>query len=174
MGYVINYGEIKTNKAIIGEAKEIIESTLGEEDVCDVGESTIYIEEYYDKNFEQTIAKVIEKITPLGYVLNGDVEYMGDWEGRIVIKNNSVGELSRELAAVVDAGDEELIAELESRGYTVNKGMNLTDLFGRFLGVQEGYRELYHIYEDLKEAGATDEELEYFGYENFLEEIKED
>ena len=121
MSYVVNYGEIETNKPITKEVKEIIESILEEEDVCDIDEYVIEINECYDKWFDETISKVIEKVAPLGYVLNGTVEYMGDWEGRIVIKNNSVGELSRELAAVADAGDEELIAELKNRGYTVSE-----------------------------------------------------
>ena len=46
----------------------------------------------------------------------------------------------------------------------------MAKLFCDFLSVQEDYRERSHIAEDLKEAGATKAELEWFGYDDYVEE----
>lgn len=51
-----------------------------------------------------------------------------------------------------------------------NEEPNLTKLFTNFLAVLEDREELWGIVEDLIEAGATKEELEYLGYEDFIEE----
>ena len=169
--YIFNNGEIKTNKAITEEAKEIIESILGEENVCDVGESTIYIDEYCKSDFETVIANVIEEIKTLGYVLNGNIDYFGEYDGRVVIEDNNVTVMSEDECVINDAGDQELITELESRGYEVTiKGRNLTPLLINFIGVlEENGEDCRNILEDLREAGATDDDLEVIGYEDVME-----
>lgn len=47
---------------------------------------------------------------------------------------------------------------------------NLTKLFNNFLSVLEEKEESWGIVEDLMEAGETKEQLEYLGYEDFIEE----
>ena len=168
--YIVNYGEITTNKPITEEVKEVIESIIGEEDICDVGEDIIEISEIYDHDFDITISNVIDEIKPFGYVLNGSVEYSGNYEGTIYIENNEVKSLCTEEAAVKEADDEELIKTLKSRGYNVTKEPNLTKLFYNFLSLLEDREESFGIFEDLQAAEATNEELEYLGYEMFLEE----
>ena len=52
----------------------------------------------------------------------------------------------------------------------IDEEPSLTKLFTNFLGVLEEREELWGIVEDLIEAGATKEQLEYLGYEDFIEE----
>ena len=172
MSYVLNVGQIKVNKPITEETKVILDEVFGSE-ICEVGGDLLFFDEYYDKWFDETLQAAVNRVESLGYVLNGEVAFYGDYgDGRIEIRDNRIGVLSVEEAAIVDASDETLIEELKKRGYDVLKkgDMNLTDLFCRFLSAQEDYRELYYIYEDLKEAGATKEELEYVGYEDYIDE----
>ena len=66
---------------------------------------------------------IVEFFHPLGYVLNGSVEYQGeDYDdfGTIIVTNNviSVEEGVRE-SAVSCISDDRLIEELKKRGYKV-------------------------------------------------------
>ena len=45
----------------------------------------------------------------------------------------------------------------------------LVELFMNYLGVEEDYRETWSIVEDLRAAGATNEDLEYLGYDLEME-----
>lgn len=119
--YIVNFGQIKTNKPITEEAKEIIEAVIGENDLCDVGGDVIQVDEVYDRDFDVTIENLIEKIKPMGYVLDGDIDYSGDYEGVIAIRANEVEIIPQEEMAIRNADDNRLIREIESRGYTVTK-----------------------------------------------------
>ena len=43
----------------------------------------------------------------------------------------------------------------------------LAELFMKYLAAEEDYREIIDIVYDLREAGATDDELEWLGYEEY-------
>ena len=120
MSYIVNDGEIAVNKVLTEEVAGKINAILGG-DYCEAGKPVIWIDDLYDKYFDETIQNVIDEIAPLGYVLDGYVNYSGDWEGRVEIINNKVTDLSLEECAICDADDETLIRELVSRGYVVTK-----------------------------------------------------
>lgn len=121
MSYVLNVGEIKVNKPITEEAKVILDEVFGSE-ICKVGGDWLLFNEYYDKWFDETLQVAVDMLEPLGYILNGDVAFYGDWgDGRFEIKDNGILALSVEDAAIVDASDETLIEELKKRGYDVVK-----------------------------------------------------
>lgn len=65
--------------------------------------------------------------TPLGYVLNGDIEWQGenyDDLGTIHVVDNVVNvEYGEHVFSMSDLATEVLIAELESRGYTASKAV---------------------------------------------------
>lgn len=121
MSYVLNVGEIKVNKPITEEAKAILDEVFGSE-ICEAGGDLLFFDEYYDKYFDETLQVAVNMLEPLGYILNGDVAFYGDYgDGRIEIKDNGILVLSVEEAAIVDASDETLIEELKKRGYDVVK-----------------------------------------------------
>ena len=121
MSYVLNVGEIRVNKQITEEAKAILDEVFGSE-ICEVGGDLLFFDEYYDKWFDETLQAAVNRVEPLGYILNGDVAFYGDYgDGRIEIKDNGILVLSVEEAAIVDASDETLIEELNKRGYDVVK-----------------------------------------------------
>lgn len=121
MSYVLNVGEIKVNKPITEEAKAILDEAFGRK-ICEVGGDLLFFDEYYDKWFDETLQAAVNMLEPLGYILNGDVAFYGDYgDGRFEIKDNGILVLSVEEAAIVDASDETLIEELKKRGYDVVK-----------------------------------------------------
>lgn len=68
------------------------------------------------------IREIVNVLAPLGYVLDGEVEYYGDYDGKIYIENNEVIDVDVTDIGLHEASDETLIQILESRGYTVTKG----------------------------------------------------
>ena len=78
-------------------------------------------EKFY--NYIEWLEYMIEKFfKPLGYILNGEIDWDGessDDTGRIVVSNNEVLVMDRETATLHDASDDDLIAELKRRGYNI-------------------------------------------------------
>jgi len=68
------------------------------------------------------IREIVNVLAPLGYVLDGEVEYYGDYDGKIYIENNEVIDVDVTDIGLHEASDETLIQMLEDRGYTVTKG----------------------------------------------------
>ena len=121
MSYVVNVGEIKVDdQPFDEEAMGIIKEVLGN-GFYSVDRYSIEFDEYYDKYFYETAKLLISKLAPLGYLLNGSVEYYGDWGGMIVITNNDVFDYNSDQWTIKSANDNELIEELVSRGYKVTK-----------------------------------------------------
>lgn len=56
-----------------------------------------------------------------GYTVNGELSYYGDGEGRYVAEDNQVTWLDIGKCYLRDALDDDLIRELERRGYTVSR-----------------------------------------------------
>ena len=121
MSYVRNVGEIKVDdQPFDEEAQGIIKEVLGN-GLYSVDRYSIEFDEYYDKYFYETAKLLISKLAPLGYLLNGSVEYYGDWGGVVVITNNYVSDYNSDQWIIKQASDNELIEELGSRGYRVTK-----------------------------------------------------
>ncbi len=79
-------------------------------------------EKFYE--YERWLEYLIDNFfTPLGYILNGDVEWQGeDYEdlGTLHVVNNVLEvEYGIRAASMSDIDDDELIAELEKRGYKI-------------------------------------------------------
>lgn len=53
------------------------------------------------------------------WVVNGSVDYYGDYEGRLVVADNQVTDMDIDSAIIADASDEALISELKQRGYEI-------------------------------------------------------
>lgn len=78
-------------------------------------------EKFY--NYVEWLIYMIDKFfIPLGYVLNGEIDWQGeDYEdaGTIVVTNNIVNTIDKDESIILNASDSALISELERRGYKV-------------------------------------------------------
>lgn len=119
MGYIVNVGEININEEVSEEAMQLINNFLGCDTAAEAGSDVLVFEEYYDKYFDETLQELFEKLKPYGYIFNGTVGFYGDWEGRTIIENNEIYQIDRNDMAIMDASDQELIYELERRGYII-------------------------------------------------------
>jgi hypothetical protein len=129
MSYVCNTGTVSLNKELTDEAIEAVKTQLKNPEwykaylkAFKVGESEISLDEYYDKEFDETLMRTVKALAPLGYVLNGCITYFGDYgDGATYITDNAVEEYADTERWRVDCSDQELIKVLESRGYVVSK-----------------------------------------------------
>lgn len=116
----LNTGWIKPNKTFTPEAIDKIIDVLG---TARWRLDELVFDEWYDIYFDETIEELIKELEPLGYVLDGYISYYGNDDGVIEIQGNKVTRLTADEAAIKNAADEELIWELNSRGYKVIKEM---------------------------------------------------
>lgn len=72
--------------------------------------------QFSDADLEQFTKKAKEN----NWTVSGSIDYSGDQDGRFIIKDNEIEDMSKEACAIVDASDDILIAELEYRGYKVH------------------------------------------------------
>lgn len=90
-------------------------------DDYNVGEMEWSIDNDLGADFDDDIQEMIDLLSPLGYVLNGEVQYYGDYEGKIYVENNKITLRSIEDTGLYEASDAELIQMLNERGYDVIK-----------------------------------------------------
>ena len=121
---ITNQGTISLNKPLTQEALDAILSVNEEfvkKTVLKVGDTDIYVEDFFDSEFDGTMNEIIDAISPLGYVLNGEVNYWGDYEGKTFITDNKVESVDVQGLWEYELADEYIIEVLEKRGYTVTK-----------------------------------------------------
>lgn len=149
---ICNNGTIKLNQPLTAEAieafrKELRDNQLSEENhfpliqAMIAGESTIDIEEYYDREFDGTCHHLVNALMPLGYELDARIAYNGDYDGCTFITKNVIDEKDISDCWQYDASDEDIIAALERRGYDMTsakkqlRSKNLVrEAFDRALG----------------------------------------
>lgn len=127
--HIANSGYIFTNKPLTEEALQALKN---QEDFdnelleCLYGNypgnaDTFEIEEWYENCFEDQLEAMVAALAPLGYVLNGEIQYWGDYDGKIYVQNNKVITVDIADTGLYEASDAELIQILEQRGYRVEK-----------------------------------------------------
>ena len=125
MSTIYNVGTIISNKPFTEEVKNKIREIMelsSNDHYSWIEDSAIELTEYYGGDFNYVIQDVINAIKPDGYVLNGTVNYYGDYgDGRTEIVDNDVSLLFADEYWRHDASDDELIAVLEERGYIVTR-----------------------------------------------------
>ncbi len=121
-------GTLTLNKPLSKEAVDKIKSTDWSKhsyndwkDLVEIGMTEIELEEINAKDFDGDIYSLVDEIGPLGYVLNGTIEYWGDYEGKYYITDNECENVDISYTGLIEATDEELIEILEERGYAVTK-----------------------------------------------------
>lgn len=120
--YLINTGNIHVSKNITEVAKILVEegiySSLDMVPVYD--EHTIGIEDVYG-DIESELDRVADRCNTLGIELTGNIDYVGDAEGRYLI-GKKVESLSKRDLIIRDASVSTLLKELERRGvYLMNE-----------------------------------------------------
>lgn len=119
-------GTIDLNQPLTTEAVKLVKS-VGEKEYLswtkDVSEGDweINLDDINAKCFDGEFLSIVEVLAPLGYILNGCVEYWGDYDGKYYITDNKIENIDIAQTGLYEATDEELIEILTERGYTVTK-----------------------------------------------------
>lgn len=122
--WVINTGGITANKPFDAAALNVLENECSWFDnkwLPEFGDIHIEFEGVMDSAFDEVLEEIVQKLKPLGYVFNGEVQYYGDYEGKIYVENNKITLRSIEDTGLYEACDAELIQMLKDRGYIVTK-----------------------------------------------------
>lgn len=121
-------GELETSQPLTEEAVKAIEEIFADSCGCDsvfaaLHGTKIGITDFLTGSYaDDLIAELVEKLSDLGITLEGSVSYYGDYDGRYKFNGDGTfADLDKDECAIADASDESLIAEIESRGYIVEK-----------------------------------------------------
>ena len=126
---IMNEGEIIINdKTRAGEVAQIFVAAgiydsvekvpVYEDDGTTPEEAGISVHEVFG-DIEPALQEVTDKCKEAGIILNGQICYSGDYDGRYYITDNEVEDLTADEIGVREASKEELIAELQRRGLDV-------------------------------------------------------
>lgn len=120
--YLVNTGSIQASKNVAEVAKILVEegiySSLDMVPIYD--EQEIGIEDVYG-DIESSLDRVVDRCKALGIELTGNIDYVGDAEGRYLI-GQKVESLSKRDLIIRDASVSILLKELERRGvYFMNE-----------------------------------------------------
>lgn len=118
-------GTITANKPFLIDAIDIINRVMDKElyllteftranEFCISGE---------DSNIYAELDDMVKKLTDLGYHLEGEISYSGDYDGFYVIHGRSVVSYDVEDIWREHVSDSDLIEELRNRGYIVTSVM---------------------------------------------------
>lgn len=128
---IYNTGVITANKPFDDETKAIVSDKLGLTGSDSYVENDkIYLNLHYSRHIDNDISDVIDEISGKDYILNGEVAYSGDYDGKVYINDNNIESYAVCESSIIDADDETLIKLLgadrlvqilESQGYTVEK-----------------------------------------------------
>lgn len=91
------------------------------EDNVSVYEASATVEINEDGDIERKLNKVVDAFTALDISIDVNVNYYGDYEGRYIVSDGDLVDLDKTEVAIMDSDDNDLIKELESRGYKVTK-----------------------------------------------------
>lgn len=113
-------GEITVTNASVAEIQDLVNETLGTSNANRfVSEGKVELSDYQCHGDDLDF--LLEKAKEKGFVINGEVSWYGDDEGRYIIKDNEIEHLTIDECYLRDADDETLIAELKRRGFQVTK-----------------------------------------------------
>jgi|GEM_PF-2918379 len=115
-----NTGTLYASKPFDENALAAIESVLGkiESEWLKVQEASITFQEFPSGTLDMKIDELVDQLGMVDIQIEGRIDYDGSYEGAYFWKHGEYHvEKTQAEVAIIDAGTEELIAELESRGY---------------------------------------------------------
>lgn len=119
---IINHGSITVPpnaKSLLVTILDVVGFEFVDDNILVDGMYTVEINE--DGDIEEKLRKVVDAFTALDIYINVSVNYYGDYEGRYIVSDGDLIDLDKTEVAIMDSSDNDLIKELENRGYTVTK-----------------------------------------------------
>lgn len=119
---LINDGIIYTSKPLDEEAISVIESVLGSQDEewFSIDTDKLEFRNFLSGSLEMLIDDLVDRLGEMGISLRGRIDFFGDYEGAYLWEyGEKHEEKTQSEIAIMDAGDQELVAELKRRGYQV-------------------------------------------------------
>ena len=92
-----------------------------DEDVWIENGKAINIIEDLDGNIEDQLIAIVNSFNVFDIPVDISIDYSGDYKGRYITRNGELVDLGEYEVAIMEAHDDDLIKELESRGYKVTK-----------------------------------------------------
>lgn len=121
---LINQGTIKVPsnwRSVLVIILNAVGITTEDNDVYIEGQYAIReLEELYG-DIEDELSSVVNSFSVFGVPVDVNIEYWGDYNGMYIVKNGVLVGLDENEVAVMESNDDDLIKELESRGYTITK-----------------------------------------------------
>lgn len=121
---IINQGIIKVPsnwKSTLVNILNAVGITTENDDVYIEGEYAIReLEEFYG-DIEDELSSIVNSFGDFDVPIDVNIKYWGDYNGIYVVRDKNLVDLDEDEVAIVEANDDDLIKELESRGYTVTK-----------------------------------------------------
>ena len=120
---IINLGYIKVSSEFESLFITILDAAGFEdaEDNVSVYEASATASINEDGDIERKLNKVVDAFTALDISIDVSVNYYGDYNGRYIVRDGELVDLDENEVAVMESNDDDLIKELESRGYTITK-----------------------------------------------------
>ena len=121
---IINQGIIKVPSDWRSTLVNILNAegiTTENDDVYIEGEYAIReLEEFYG-DIEDELSSIVNLFSVFNVPIDVNIKYWGDYNGIYIVRDKNLVDLDEDEVAIVEAADDDLIKELERRGYTVTK-----------------------------------------------------
>ena len=128
-----NTGTLYASKPFDESALAAIESVLGEieSEWLKVQENTIAFQEFPSSMLDMKVDELVDRLEAMDIQIEGRIDYDGSYEGAYFWKyGEHHEEKSQSEVAIMDAGTEELIHELEHRGFHVSPTQEQSETCG--------------------------------------------
>lgn len=163
MQYIYN-GAISCKAEDVERLLPLVRKVFNHPDIEVAGGVTyIVISDERRGDITEEIKTFCEDMKEDGLSAAGEISYTGDYDGKYIIFGTEYRELTADECAITGASDQELIDELEKRGYSIKK-TNDTKLFGlSSVEAEEVYRNIqleYACEDAIKHANDEDIELD--------------
>ena len=124
--YINNQGSIESDKDFTASNITDVLIALKEHKMTDtkllnimidaIDTNEISFEDYYEPRLEDTLEVILDALDKDGYKLNGSIDYYGDYDGTIFVKDNKIVSYDKEDRWKEIAPTEEIIEVLKQRG----------------------------------------------------------
>lgn len=122
--HMVNQGIISIPKEWEGALKFCLRCVGMDEEAVDItvenDKAIANIEEYYG-DIEESLKDLVDMFFVADVPIDIDIEYYGDYAGAYKIENDELVHLDSDELVINKSNDDELIKELERRGYQVVK-----------------------------------------------------
>ena len=95
--------------------------TTENDDVYIEGEYAIRELEEFHGDIEDELSSIVNLFSVFNVPIDVNIKYWGDYNGIYIVRDKNLVNLDEDEVAIVEANDDDLIKELESRGYKVTK-----------------------------------------------------